>query len=87
MTKLTELEKTVLHDITTDDFYEYGLDSLIWADSFMYNTVSISSKEARGVLASLIKKNIIRPIAKGRDGVIGFTDYGKSVMRELGYDD
>ena len=84
MTNLTTLEKTVLHDITTDDFYEDGLDSAIWADGFM-DTVSISSKEARGVLASLIKKGIIKPIAKSRDAVIMFTEYGKSVMRELGY--
>ena len=86
MINLTTLEKTVLHDITTDDFYEEGLDSAIWADNFM-DTVSISSKEARGVLASLIKKNIIKSIEKGRDGVIMFTEYGKSVMRELGYKD
>lgn len=84
MTKLTELEKTVLHDITTDCFYEDGLDSMIWADCFM-DTVSISPKEARGVLSSLVQKNIIYSIEKGRYGIIRFTENGKSVMRELGY--
>lgn len=86
MTHLTELEKIVLHDITTDDFYDNGLDSAIWADCFM-DTVTISPKEARGVLSSLVQKHIIYPILKGRDGIISFTENGKEIMRELGYDE
>ena len=85
MTNLTTLEKTVLHEITLDDFYEEGLNSAIWADSFVAYG-SIPSKEVRGVLSSLIKKNIIKPIAKGRDAVIMFTEHGKQIMRELGYE-
>lgn len=86
MIKLTKLERTVLDDITKDDFYENGLDSAIWADCFL-DTTKIPAKEVRGVLSSLIKKNIIRPIMKGRDGIISFTAYGKEVMKELGYND
>lgn len=84
MTNLTTLERTILHDITTDDFYDNGLDSTIWADCFL-DTTNVPSKEVRGVLSSLIKKGILKPILKGRDGVIAFTNYGKEVMRELGY--
>ena len=84
MTNLTELERTVLDDITKDDFYENGLYSEIWADCFM-DTVTVPTKIARGVLSSLIQKDIIRPIERGRDGVIAFTEHGISVMRELGY--
>lgn len=81
---LTDLEKIVLHDITTDCFYEDGIDSAIWADCFM-DTVTIDAKQARGVLSSLVQKNVIYPIAKGRNGFIAFTKLGKEVMKELGY--
>lgn len=88
MTNLTQLEKTILCDITKDQFYSEGLDSCIWADCFLDLTTKIPVKEARGVLSSLIKKNIINPILPKRDeNVISFTAYGKEVMRELGYND
>lgn len=84
MTNLTALERTALHDITQDDFYEDGLDSVIWADCFL-DTTSIPAKEVRGVLSSLIKKGIIKPITSGKYAVIRFTEHGKEVMRGLGY--
>lgn len=88
MTNLTTLERNVLDAITKDDFYEMGLESVIWADVFL-DTVkyhySISAKEVRGTLSSLIKKDIIKPILKGRDGTISFTDNGIELMKELGY--
>lgn len=88
MKELTKLERTILDDITKDQFYDNGLDSGIWCDCFLDFTTKIPNKEARGVLSSLIKKNILKPILKDRDGnVISFTEYGKQVMRELGYED
>ena len=85
MTNLTTLERTILHDITQDCFYDNGLDSVIWADCFL-DTTRVPAKEARGVLSSLIKKGIINPILPRRDeNCISFTKYGKEVMRELGY--
>lgn len=84
MIELTELEKITIEDITKDCFYQFGLDSVIWADCFM-DTTSIGASVVRGVLASLIKKGIIYPITKGRDGVIKFKEFGKQIMRELGY--
>ena len=82
--ELTEMERTILDDITRDCFYEDELDSVIWADCFL-DTTKIPAKQARGVLSSLVQKGIIKPILKGRNGSIAFTEYGKEVMRELGY--
>lgn len=85
MIELTEMELTTLNDITKDDFYEEGLDSVLWADVFIDYTSSIPNKQVRGVLSSLIKKGVINPIERGRDGVIEFTEKGKQLMKELGY--
>ena len=82
--ELTEMERQILDDITKDDFYEDGLHSVIWADCFL-DTTSIPSKQARGVLGSLSKKEIIYPIEKGRDGCISFTEKGRQLMVSLGY--
>lgn len=87
MIELTEMERTTLNDITKDDFYEEGLESILWADVFVDCTSSIPNNQVRGVLSSLIKKGIIYPIERGRDGAISFTETGKQLMRELGYED
>ena len=82
---LTEMERTILDDIPKDCFYDDGLDSVIWADCFL-DTTSIPPKQARGVLSSLVQKGILKPIFKNRDeNTISFTEYGKQVMRSLGY--
>ena len=81
---LTEMELNTLEDMTHDDFYENGVDSSLWADNFL-DFSRYDSKITRGVLSSLIKKGIIRPIIHGRYGVICFTEYGKQVMTELGF--
>lgn len=83
--QLTDMEKQTLHDFTQDDFYESGLDSVLWADNFL-DFSSYNSKQTRGILSSLVKKGIIKPILKGRDGVICLTELGKEVMRALGID-
>ena len=89
MINLTEMEKQALDAITKDDFYDNGLDSAIWADVYLdtfRGYYGVKSEQARGVLASLVKKNIIGPILEGREEcVIYFTEYGKEVMKELGY--
>ena len=86
MINLTDMEKTILKDITKDDFYTEVLDSGIWCDCFLDFTTKVPNKQARGVLSSLVKKNILKPILKGRDeNVISFTEYGKQVMKQLGY--
>ena len=86
MIELTDYEEVTLQDITKDSFYDTseGLENIIWADCFL-DTSSLGASVVRGVLSSLIKKNIIYPIAKGRDGTIRFKEFGKQIMRELGY--
>ncbi len=86
-TNLTDLERKILDDITQDNFYEDGLDSCIWSDVFLDETSSIESKKARGVLSSLIKKGILDGMLKGRNATISFTEYGKELMKELGYEE
>lgn len=85
--ELTVLERQTLEDITNDNFYEDGLNSIIWSDCFMQDGTTIGARKCRGVLSSLIQKGIINPIAKGRDGTISFTDAGKKLMVELGYEE
>lgn len=86
MIKLTENEKLTLNEITKDNFYEQGLDSCVWSDCFIDDTSSLEGKIVRGVLSSLIKKDIIYPIGKNRDEqYIAFTEVGKTLMQELGY--
>nr|DAJ37783.1 MAG TPA: hypothetical protein [Caudoviricetes sp.] len=65
--ELTELEKQTLEDITNDNFYEDGLDSILWSDCFMQDGTTIGAR-------------------KCRDGTISFTDAGKELMIELGYE-
>lgn len=57
--ELTELESQLMLDIQKDNFYEEGVDSVIWTDVFLDETSSIESKKARGVLSSLVKKGLI----------------------------
>ena len=88
MKNLTTLERQALDSITKDDFYENGLDSVIWADVFLDSFkgyYSVTPEKARGVLSSLVQKGIIHPILKGRDGTIAFTNKGKDLMIKLGY--
>lgn len=91
MVELTKLEKQALDAITKDDFFENGLDSCLWTDVYLDTFKAyyeVDTNQARGVISSLIKKGIIKPIIlKGRESTIKLTDYGKEVMRELGYDD
>ena len=53
----------------------------------MQDGTTIGARKCRGVLSSLIQKGIINPIVKGRDGTISFTDAGKKLMVELGYEE
>ena len=53
---------------------------------FLQDGTTIGARKCRGVLSSLVQKGIINPIEKGRDGTISFTDAGKELMIELGYE-
>lgn len=82
MKNLTVNEKLVLKEITEDNFFEDGLDSLVWCDCFLEFGCSLVPKVARGVLSSLIKKEYIYPISKARDeNYIQFTNKGKEYLK------
>ena len=70
--ELTELESQLMLDIQKDNFYEEGVDSVIWTDVFLDATTSIESKKARGVLSSLVKKGLIE---MGQE-TIAYSDLG-----------
>ena len=82
MEKLTELEKEILIDITKDNFYEQELESVIWTDCFL-SDISMDSKIARGVLASLVKKGYIY-VSSGKDSTIRLEDKGKEYLSKGG---
>jgi hypothetical protein len=56
--KLTKMEFEVMASIPEDDFYESGLESILWTDIFMDNC-SIPNKQLRGVLSSLEQKEML----------------------------
>lgn len=56
--ELTELESQAMADIPKNDFYEDGLDSVLWTDIYLESS-SIPSKQLRGVLSSLSQKGLL----------------------------
>lgn len=82
MKKFTALELETMFAMTQDCFWEQGVESYLWADCFAQNC-GMDTKKVRGALASLVKKEIIAPIAKGRDGIIALTDNGKQLFKWL----
>ena len=83
-TDLTEMEKQVLADMPKDNFFEDGLESVLWCDCFLDFTCSLQAEQARGVLSSLIKKDYIYPIGSTReDNTIQFTEKGQGYLEEV----
>lgn len=78
---LTELEKILMSAIPKDQFYESGLDSIIWTDCFI-DYCGVPSKQARGVLVSLDKKGLIY-VSGGKEGTINLTEKGKEYITNL----
>jgi len=77
------MEQQIIEEVTKDDFFEQGVDSCVWTDVFLDDTCTIPAKQARGVLSSLVKKEYICPMGKGRDSYIEFTDRGKTYLKEI----
>jgi hypothetical protein len=59
MTKLTVLEQQVMKAIPQDNFYEEGFTSVLWSNIFSSEVDDLEAKKVRGVMTSLIKKNMI----------------------------
>ena len=85
--ELTELEQNMMKSIPADDFFEHGLDSVIWLDCFI-DGLDMDSKIARGVLASLIKKGLIVVDIYKENGknqsTMALTDEGQDWLIEQG---
>ncbi len=86
---LTELERNVLSIMRTDDFYENGVDSILWGDvlSDTMRNCGIYGKTYSGVLSSLNKKGYLSSSGTGRDGVVELLERGKEYMKDIFGDD
>ena len=95
---ITDMETKVMEAFVKDDFCENGLDSCLWCDVFLSTVegyAGINSKQARGVLSSLVKKGLIYGMAENhrrdsmgrREEVVRLTESGKEFMHNLGYDE
>lgn len=84
MTKLTNLETQVMSLIPADNFYEEGFESVLWSDIFA-SDCGLESKKVRGVMTSLIKKNMIwteKAMPGEQHGTMGLTSEGIDWMKQ-----
>jgi hypothetical protein len=85
---LTELENQMMEAIPNDQFYENGVDSVLWVDCFI-EYCGIPAKKARGVLSSLCKKGLIQvDLEKGdadhaNNNTLYLTTAGKTYITNL----
>ena len=77
--KLTTMEARVMGCFLTDDYAEEGVDSIIWTDCFLDHVkfmTEIDAKQTRGILSSLIQKDMIFV-----EESMGLTENGKQYLR------
>lgn len=83
---LTKLEKDVLRKFTEDDFYESGVESILWADVFsdtVCNGLKLNRKSFSGVMSSLNKKGYLVSSGTGRDDTVMLLDSRKQYVKEF----
>jgi hypothetical protein len=73
--ELTKLEALTLSSIPENDFYEDGLDSILWTNCFV-DCVGIDAKQVRALLVTLQSKGYIT-VTGGKDGTVALLDFGK----------
>ena len=76
---LTPKETEFLNEMRKSDFYENGIDSILW-DYSVNENLSFSGKTRSGVVSSLTQKNIISVHKKEKGDIAGaysLTDYAK----------
>ena len=83
MDRLTENEKIVLQAYIKDEFYDSGVESTLWADTFSDNLKArgLNTRTRSGVLSSLNKKGYIISRSGYRDDVLMLTDKGKEYIK------
>jgi hypothetical protein len=84
--KLTKLEKDVLQKFTEDEFYEFGVESILWADVFSDTVcygLKLNRKSFSGVMSSLSKKGYLASSGTGRDDTVMLLDLGRQYVKEF----
>lgn len=77
----TAKELQFLHTMTQSDFYEIGVDSVLW-DYSVNDLLPYSGKTRSGVISSLAQKDIIVATKKEKGDIAGtyhLTEYAKSL--------
>ena len=77
----TVKELLFLHTMTMSDFYENGINSIVW-DYSVNDFLPYDGKTRSGVISSLAQKNIIDVYKKGRGDIAGtysLTEHAKSL--------
>lgn len=77
--KLTKMEKMVLNATRTNEYNDCYEDNSTWAFAVVENS-GMSAKKARGVISSLIKKNLIWFQEDEEEDMIGLTEEGKKLF-------
>lgn len=86
---LTAKQKDFLESMPQDDFWEQGLESILWIDIFCDTVAGKFNAMAVGAMVSTLKeKDLIYVMTERVNGhkakYFGLTDAGKQVAKELG---
>ena len=80
MIKLTDMEIRILNAMRNNEFEDCIDAEATWTFAVIDNS-GINPKQARGVISSLIKKDLVWCISNGKsDDCIGFTNKGKELF-------
>lgn len=77
--KLTKMEKMVLNATRTNEYNDCYEESCTWAFTVVDNS-GLDAKKARGVISSLIKKDLIWFQEDEEEDMIGLTEAGKKLF-------
>jgi len=82
---LTEIEKEFFLAFTKSDFFENGLNSIVW-DYSVNDLLSYKGKTRSGVISSLSQKNLVVVYQKEKGDIAGtysLTAEGKELLKSL----
>lgn len=86
---LTKKQVRFLERLPEDDFFENGVDSSIWIDVYCDTVADEFNPMAVGAMVSTLREKDIIWVSKDRVNgktckFMGFTDLGKSILKEMG---
>lgn len=84
--RITPMEEKFMRAIPQQDFYEDGLDSVLWTDCLLddLSEQGLSTKQTRAILSTLQQKEMICVSGKGRDCSLSLLEAGKQWLIENG---